>query len=379
MITSFANNMSPYGKILCVNRPICILTGLLVKTRKFIRCLRNNLGIKKISDNLYTITPFVLIHDQSALKSRILRSGNRKVLSHTLNKAIDKIGFDRRIRLSWVYVPSQVDYLGIAGDIGYIYECYDNYREFKFALMNRQQVIHYDRILSINALIVFNTALKLYEEKIKYNPNSYYIPNAVNLDLFSDAKTEKNAPPWDLKKILHPIVGFVGNAHASIVDVELTKHVASLNPSLSFVFLGKIQKSKEMDDLFGMPNVHYLGYKRYEDLPKYLFFFDAGIIPFKINEITKCLDPLKAYEFMAAGCPVVTTDIPEMRKFSSILNIAKNKEDFAKILREVLSQDTSDLAKALLAEARKHSWDQRTKEMISYIQDYLKKDMLSLS
>ena len=75
----------------------------------------------------------------------------------------------------------------------------------------------------------------------------------------------------------------------------------------------------------------------------------------------------------------MTTDIPEMRKFSSILNIAKNKEDFAKILREVLSQDTSDLAKALLAEARKHSWDQRTKEMISYIQDYLKKDMLSLS
>ena len=122
-----------------------------------------------------------------------------------------------------------------------------------------------------------------------------------------------------------------------------------------------------------MSNVNYFGFKRYEDIPKYLFSFDVGIIPFKINEITNSINPLKLYEFMAAGCPIVATNISELEKFSNFVKIAKNIDEFDYLLKRLISSDLSELKKRLLNEAQKHSWDKRTTEMISHIQKHLNK------
>jgi len=370
MITSFAKNMIPFGKILCINRPVCLITTPFFNNKKFIQWVKGQLALKKITENLYIYTPFVFIYDQIALKMRILAFLNRKILSFLLKKIINKIGFNGEFRLGWVYIPTQFDYLCLIGDNEYVYECFDDYSEFKFYFMNQQQLIHYGRKLANNALLVFNTAHKLYEKNVKINPRSYYISNAVNVNLFTATK-QNNSIPYDMKILRHPIVGFIGNVDSNFVDCNLIKYIVSNNPSFSFVFLGKINKSVEVDAFLEMSNVHYLGFKRYEDLPSYVLSFDVGIIPFKVNEITRSLNPLKVYEFMAAGCPVVATDIPELQKFSNLISIAKNYNEFDSFLKRTLSSDLSELKKSLLKEINSHSWDSRTNEMISYIQRYL--------
>ena len=371
MITSFAKNMAPYGKILCVNRPISFLTDPFLKTGKFVKWIKRRSRLVRVTDNLYNYTPFVLIHDQIALKSRILTYLNRKILSSVLGGIINKIGFKDNFRLSWVYIPTQLSYLGLVGDHEYIYECFDKYSEFKFPLVNKSQIIQYDRKLTENALLVFNTARKLYDERIKINHRSYYTPNAVNIDLFIEAAKKNNGIPYDMKSLQRPIVGFIGNVGSNFVDMKLIKKLASDNPSFSFVFLGKIHGKNNMELLLNTRNVHYLGFKNYEDIPCYVLSFDVGIIPFKINEITESLNPLKVYEFMAASCPVVATDIPELRVFSGLISIARDYDEFDSCLKRVLSSDNSDLRKRLLNEAQKHSWDHRTKDMLLHVRKHI--------
>lgn len=369
MIMSFAENMISYGKVLCVNRPVCLLTSPFLKTRKLFKWITGQLTLRKQSRNLYIYTPFVFIHDQLALKIRIFAHLNKKILSFSLRRVINKIGFRGRLLLSWIYVPTQYDYPGIAGDIEFVYECYDKYSEFRFPLMPRRRVVYYDRILAENALLVFNTARKLYEEKIKINRNSFYIPNAVNVNMFTGVAKRGHAIPRDMEHLRHPIVGFMGNIHANFVDCELIKELAFENPLFSFVFLGELHKSNEVNTFINMPNVHYLGPKKYEDVPSYVLSFDIGIIPFKINEITRNLNPLKIYEFMAAGCPVVATDIPELQSYSGLIDIAKSREDFNCMLRKMLSKDREELRVNLLNEVWKHSWDRRTAEMVFRIEE----------
>lgn len=371
MITSFAAQIYPWGKILCVNRPVCLLISPLFKFKKFIKWLKGESVLKQITANLYTFTPLIFVHDQIALKLRIFALLNRKLLSVSLKRVIKNINFSGQYRFSWIYVPSQIDHLGVVDENEYIYECYDDYPEFKTVFMNRQEVINCDRRIARNALIVFNTAKKLYEEKIKINPKSFYIPNAVNVDLFASAAKQKSIIPDDLKSIPHPIIGFVGNVASNFFDYELIQYIISVNPSDSFVFLGNMQKTAEVKAFLKMPNVYYLGRKKYEELPAYMSWFDVGIIPSKINKSTASRNPLKLYEFMAAGCPVVATDIPEIRRFSHLISIAKDKKEFDFFIKEIVSSDCSNIKKHLLDEVKHHSWDERTKMMILHIKQSL--------
>ena len=97
--------------------------------------------------------------------------------------------------------------------------------------------------------------------------------------------------------------------------------------------------------------------------------FDIGIIPFKINKFSESLNPLKLYEFMAMGCPVISTDIPELRRFSEFISICKDLDTFDGQLKKLISEDLTDLKNRLLNEAKNHSWDSRTGVMIKLIEE----------
>ena len=370
MILSFTKNMPAGGKNLCVNRPVCLLTSPFLKTKKYFSWLMGKQVLKRISDNIYTFTPYVILHDRIALKVRLVSYLNKKILSRSLKKVLKKVGFESSFRISWIYLPYQMDYLGLVEDKGYIYENYDDYPEFNTPFLTRAKIKEFDSCLAKNASMVFTTALKLYKEKLLINSKTYYFPNAVNLEVFSRALNH-NRQPQDLRDVPRPIVGFVGNVHKDFVDLQLLKHITSANPGVSFVFIGKLKKISKSEEIFIMPNVYYLGHKIYEDIPYYIKCFDVGIIPFKLNKITRSLNPLKFFEYIAAGCPVVATEIPELQKYSNLIAIARNSKEFSISLMNILSSDVQDLKKRLLKEANKHSWDNRSKEMVLHIQQGL--------
>ncbi|MFQ6060672.1 MAG: glycosyltransferase, partial [Thermoplasmata archaeon] len=118
------------------------------------------------------------------------------------------------------------------------------------------------------------------------------------------------------------------------------------------------------------PNIHFLGKRPYEQLPSYLRGIDVCIIPFEVNEITLSVDPIKIYEYLAAGKPVVSTFLPELQKFGDRVRIAKNREDFENQIREALREDGALVSKRIDL-ARSNTWEERARRISQIIDELL--------
>ncbi|MCX5815369.1 MAG: glycosyltransferase [Proteobacteria bacterium] len=368
MLLALAARIGEGGKILCVERPVCPFTTPVLHPKKFREWLAGKRGIRKVTNNLFIYTPYYLVHDQIASRVPGIVVVNRALLSRLLKNVIRKISFEERTLLSWIYNPFQTDYIGLVGEIGYIYECLDNYPELMRGSFSKVKIEQMEEALVKKAKIVFTTALKLYNTQKTMSPNTFYIPNGVNLSLFQHF-CENDQIPDDLKSIPEPRFGFVGRLDEAFIDCELIETVAVSNPTWSFIFIGPVNTTLQTKRLQSLPNIFFLGIKTYELLPLYLKPLDAGLIPLKINKITECLNPLKLYEYMAAGCPIVSTDVPEIRPYAGFVRVARSIDEFTNALRSVLNNDSFQLRQSLREEAKQHSWEVRVKEMIRIIQN----------
>jgi glycosyltransferase involved in cell wall biosynthesis len=164
-----------------------------------------------------------------------------------------------------------------------------------------------------------------------------------------------------------PIAGYYG-ALAKWFDYRLLKSVAVLLPNWYFILIGldydgSVNRSRVLE----YPNILWLGSKPYEKIPSYLKYFDVATIPFRLNEITHATSPLKLYEYMAAGKPIVTTAMNECQKYPPVL-IAKDANDFALKLENSLSMRSDQAYQNSLCEwAEKNTWEQRAAQILSAV------------
>jgi len=180
------------------------------------------------------------------------------------------------------------------------------------------------------------SAEKLFESKKHFNPNTFVIRHGTDWRHFRTALGPDLPIPVDIVDLPRPIIGFHGLL-ADWVDYELIKKVAERFKNGSVVLIGKVavdaeQKIKVLDDV---PNVHFLGRKPYAELPAYCKAFDVAINPFEINELTLAANPLKVREYLAAGLPVVSTDIPEVRVLDDCL-VGTDHDDFIRKIEQAL-------------------------------------------
>jgi len=119
-------------------------------------------------------------------------------------------------------------------------------------------------------------------------------------------------------------------------------------------------------------NVYFLGVKDFHSLPRYNRFFSAAIIPFKLNELTLSSNPLKLYEYLSSGLPVVSIDIPEVRRCSSLISIAVSKEDFINKLRLEIAADSVERRQERAAAMKSEDWSNRLDDISRIIQDVAK-------
>ncbi len=117
-----------------------------------------------------------------------------------------------------------------------------------------------------------------------------------------------------------------------------------------------------------LPNVRWLGQKRYEELPAYLHYFSVATIPFVINEITKATSPVKLFEYMAGGKPIVTTDMPECREYPCVI-VARNAGEYVAMLDEAICRGGwQSYRQALDREARNNTWDVRARQILDQVE-----------
>lgn len=181
--------------------------------------------------------------------------------------------------------------------------------------------------------------------------NTLCVPNGVDYSHFANAM----APPEEYKYIPEPRALYVGSI-ASWFDEDLVKAVAGNSPDTSFVIIGP--GSESLKKLANHSNVHLLGARSYQHVPAYLQHAQVGIIPFKPDGCQAFFDdinPLKLYEYMAAGLPVVSTAINQVKMLNSPAKIAKNKHEFSSAIIEFCSSSEQKIAEKKFAKS--HDWE----------------------
>ncbi len=257
-----------------------------------------------------------------------------------------------RPRTLWLTLPSHIELIQTYAPDFVIYDAVDEPKE-EFA----SWAPYYPQILE-KADLIFCSSASIYNYFSSRHPYVHLIPNGVDFVHFSPASSIR---PTDLP-LGKPIVGYSG-AIAPWVDWDLLKIVIRENPEINFVFMGALFQRNTFP--LKSKNVFYLGLKPYHELPSYLHHFDLGLIPFLQTEMTKGCNPIKLYEYYAAGIRVLGTPLPELLTIPKI-NLESDPHLFSLRLRLLLEEKDSNKAERM-AYAQANDWSERAGRMLGYI------------
>ncbi|NQZ96068.1 MAG: glycosyltransferase [Myxococcales bacterium] len=235
-----------------------------------------------------------------------------------------------------------------------VYDCMDEWAGFPHI---GEAQIRAERELVAQADLVTVSAGRLEEKWREAAAACVLVRNGVDAEFFADS-----CRPNDVLKLSQrPIVGFYG-ALAEWIDLDLIAFLARSRPNWSFVLLGDIF----VDDLRGLDaidNVHLLGRKPFEDMPRYLYHFDVCMIPFVLDDVTQAVDPVKFYEFISVGKPVVATALSELEIYSEHLYLARTREEFLDQLDRASAERDPARRRNRVALAKRNSWKLRYEVM----------------
>lgn len=318
---------------------------------------------RQIRENLYEVQ---IASDRPLEISRAVVEGRDRDLAL---ESLDELrrAFHINEAISYVMIPS---WETVASQTGrrwgwrVVYDCMDEWENFpgvKAPLLEAEQSL----VKCCDLLVV--TSQKLHHKWLPYQRRMALARNAVDYDFY-----QKRCEPNDLLEgVNHPIVGYYG-AIADWFDIDLLVEVAQSRPQYTFVLLGGVF-DVDVSRLRNLPNVRMLGQQPYETMPQYLYHFDACIIPFKINPITEATDPVKLYEYLSGGKPVVSAPLPELEPYNDHLYIAENATDFAGKLDQAVSESDPLLAEGRKSLAGQHDWRVRYRQISSALAEIPKR------
>ena len=242
-----------------------------------------------------------------------------------------------------------------------IYYCFDDFMEYPGFNPRHWQTMEQELFATVDGVIFTSRDLLEHKKRPESLP-SLYLPHGVDDDHFACPKTDK-IPVEMLEKIAKPIVGFFGTID-TWVDISAIAYLAKRFPQCSFVVIGR--SVVPLTILEGLENVHYLGQLPYSALPHYARYFDVGLIPFVMNDLTKAVNPLKLMEYYAIGIPVISTRLPDIVDVPGPLYFADTHEEFGNRLKEILRSDLSALRLLAKEVARKNSWLARAERFVQF-------------
>lgn len=319
----------------------------------------DKLHIENFNKNLYIITP----HIRHGLSEVEIQKIQKKFLTNLFTSMQVNRFF------SWYYTPMALPFTEHLNPELVIYDCMDELSAFKFA---PPELAIQEKELFKKADIVFTGGHSIYESKKNKHHNIYPFPSSIDKHHFGAARTTKKDPA-DQAHIPHPRFGYFGVIDERF-DIELIDSVAKAKPEWHFIILGPIVKI-DPATLPQYPNVHYLGGKKYEELPAYIAGWDIATIPFAMNESTKFISPTKTPEYLAAGKPVISTPIKDVVSpygDNKLVHIVNHTEEFIKAAETELNKKrkTAWLKKVdeFLAF---NSWDRTWSQMVRNIEDTL--------
>lgn len=306
---------------------------------------------------------FLPLTENSAVRDLgVLQRLNHLYYVNQIRRVVRRMTGDRL--LLWLCHPLQVFALDAFSEPALAcYDWTDDWVEFDWLPVEdaNQLVEQNDRILD-EANLVLAVSQELYRRAKAVNPNTYRAPNATDVSVLGQEEAEGAFPP-DLAGLRPPIVGYIGQIGDKI-DYALIQALAEARPTWSLVFVGNVWSThrQEVDALARLPNVSFVGQRAYHELAGYLAGFDVCIIPHLCNALTRSMDPIKLYDYLASGKPIVSTPVAGVERFPDVVYVGSTPEEFIAGVDEALQEDERLKARRR-AYAQENTWPRRAAEI----------------
>ena len=314
------------------------------------------LEVRETDDDVYVVVPQL----PDGLRSEIAITAVMKEMTYRLflEYAIDDYVF-------WYYTPMALRFTSHFNPVAAVYDCMDELSAFQGASSDLPSM---EKELFRRVDLVFTGGQSLYEAKRNQHRAVYAFPSSIDASHFGKART-LTTDPLDQANIPHPRLGFFGVIDERF-DRELLDQIASRRPDWQFVIIGPVVKI-DPETLPKRPNIHYLGAKKYDELPAYLAGWDIALLLFARNESTRFISPTKTPEYLAAGKPVISTSIRDVvRPYGEqkLVEIADTPDEFIYAAEKILSTtNRSEWLTRVDAFLANVSWDKTWKQMSDLI------------
>lgn len=298
-------------------------------------------------------------------KYRWINRHNQKKLARFVRKKMKQAGFEKP--LLWCYSPTSCDLVDRVPHEGLVYDCVDKHSAYG-GLMDPALVDREELELAAAADVCFATAEGLAERLKAVQPHTYFIPNGANFERFFEA-SKPQPKPADFPDCPGPVFGFVGTLQPCI-EYGFVEYAAAQRPDWSFVFIGGEKPGVDLSELRAMKNCYFLGLVPNERLPLYTAQFDVCLNLFADNELSADVSPLKFFEYLATGKPIVSTKQPKQTlQYAGIIQIAEDAADFTAKCELALVDTAPERTQARIAEGRACSWDSRVAEICTKLRE----------
>lgn len=332
--------------------------------------------VRKRAPGIHVLSPIVLpFHG-----IKFIRRANERLLLWRVRRWMQRLDISSPVL--WLFLPTGAGLIGRLGEKTVVYHCVDDYASnpnVPSALLDRME----QEILS-KADISIVTSPKLYKDKKGKAKEIFYSPNSADVPRFRDFD---GPAPERIRQIKSrtpesKILGYQGNISDYKTDIFLLEQIANTYGDHQLVLVGPAgwgDPSTDLGKLLARPNVHHLGRVPYNDLPAYLHSFDVALIPLNLNDSTLGSFPMKFYEYMACGKPIVATFLPAFENYEQrpqLVRLAKTREEFLEQIGTALEESPNEESRIQkrITEAEKNDWEERVIKIGQEVAKHLGKE-----
>ncbi|MBD2257269.1 glycosyltransferase [Pseudanabaena sp. FACHB-2040] len=268
----------------------------------------------------------------------------------------------------WIYNPLAHELMGTLGESLTVYHCVDDLATVPG--IDAKLVVPAELETVNKADVVFTTSPSLQARLAAIAPQkTHYFPNVADYGHFSKAQTPGKIPE-DLATIAAPRIGFVGTIKDYKIDFDLIEQIAQARPEWAWVLIGafEVAAPEALRERFSGLNVHFLGERPYGMLPDYLRGFDVVTLPCLLNDYTRSMFPMKFFEYLAAGKPIVATPLPALESYQGLHEVCSTSGKFISAIEEILVGESALKKQAMIAAAQENTWEGRCRGMLERLQ-----------
>lgn len=314
----------------------------------------------KISPSLYIVEQSSHVLPRNGRFWKLRQWSNQNIPDLTLSFFLKLLGFKRNNTLLWLFPPHPYleKLIQTIPHIISITHVVDDFSKLgKDFWLYDYAVSQYPRLGQLSNIIIVGSKQN-YEKFSQQSNNCFLFENAVDSFFI-------NNEPTKIKKNKPPTIGYVGWI-TERTDLMLIEYLAKKRPDWIIIVAGP-QHTEIPKKLLSFENLFFPGPVPYKNVPKLIRSFDVCVIPNKDNDYSRSMSPLKLYQYLASGLPIVSTNVAGISAYKAYIEIANNYEEFVSAIDYVINNDTINNSLERISIAKKQTWDIRTHEIFSTV------------